>query len=228
MNRYEKNNFSKVVKESNNLTDICRNLGIGTTKGNRDTVKKYILKYDLDTSHFKVIKKKNGLKKELKEILVENSTYIYTTNLKNRLYKEGVKERICEMCGQDENWNGMKISLILDHINGVNNDNRIENLRIVCPNCNAGLDTNGGKNIGIKYINENSINKCECGELITSGSKRCKRCNSLEQRKVERPKYNDLLLEIEELGYLGVGKKYGVSDNAIRKWKKQYEKNNFG
>lgn len=47
--RYEKINFSKVVKESNNLTDICKNLEIGTTKGNRDTVKKYIIKYDLDT-----------------------------------------------------------------------------------------------------------------------------------------------------------------------------------
>ena len=128
------------------------------------------------------------------------------------------------MCGQNENWNGMIISLILDHINGVNNDNRIENLRIVCPNCNAGLSTNGGKNIGVKYNNDKSINKCECGELITRGSKRCKECDSLNQRKVFRPEYDRLLVEIKEFGYLGVGKKYGVSDNAVRKWKKQYEK----
>jgi hypothetical protein len=46
-----------------------------------------------------------------------------------KLYSEGFKERVCELCGQDETWNGKKISLILDHINGVNTDNRIENLR---------------------------------------------------------------------------------------------------
>lgn len=223
-NRYEIDSFSEIVKISNNITDICRNLGIGTTKGNRDTVKKYILKYGLDISHFKIIRNINNVnKKELSEILVKDSTYTSTTHLKNRLYKEGLKERICEMCGQNESWNNMKISLILDHINGINNDNRIDNLRIVCPNCNAGLSTNGGKNIGVKYNCEN-IKKCDCGELITRGSKRCKKCDSLNQRKVYRPEYERLLIEIKDLGYLGVGKKYGVSDNAVRKWKKQYEK----
>ena len=63
------------------------------------------------------------------------------------LYKEEILSPVCSLCGQDENWNGMKISLILDHINGIHNDNRIENLRIVCPNCNAGLDTFAGRNI---------------------------------------------------------------------------------
>jgi very-short-patch-repair endonuclease/transposase-like protein len=46
----------------------------------------------------------------------------------------------------------------------------------------------------------------------------------ISQRKVERPNYEILLKEIEEMGYVGVGKKYGVSDNSIRKWKKYYEK----
>jgi len=75
--------------------------------------------------------------------------------LKDRLYKNGIKEKKCELCGQDENWNGKKLTLILDHINGINDDNRIENLRIVCPNCNATFETNGGKNIKnkLKQIN---------------------------------------------------------------------------
>ena len=72
--------------------------------------------------------------------------------MKNRLYDEGLKERKCELCGQDENWYGKKMSLILDHINGVNNDSRIENLRILCPNCNATLPTHCR---GIKHMSKN-------------------------------------------------------------------------
>ena len=78
-------------------------------------------------------------------MIVLGSTFD-TTNLKKRLYKKGIKKPICDLCGQDENWNGMKISMIMDHINGINNDHRLENLRIVCPNCDSGLSTFSGKN----------------------------------------------------------------------------------
>lgn len=53
---------------------------------------------------------------------------------------------VCECCGNDGEWLGKKISLQLDHINGINNDNRIENLRFLCPNCHSQTDTFGGKN----------------------------------------------------------------------------------
>lgn len=81
----------------------------------------------------------NFIKKELSDILVEGS-YYGTTHLKNRLFKEGIKEKICEICGQEEEWYDSKIGFILDHINGINNDHRLENLRILCPNCNSTLD----------------------------------------------------------------------------------------
>lgn len=220
MNKYEEVYFSDIVKKSNNLTDICRKLDIGTTKGNRDTVKKYIIKYGLDKSHFKSSNSRHGDRKELSEILVENSEYTYTTNLKHKLYKEGIKGRICELCGQDENWNGSKMSLILDHINGINNDNRIENLRIVCPNCNATLETHCRGNKIIRYRVESKINKCNCGEIIYKGSNNCKKCYDKIQRKVERPLLEELIKDIELLGYSATGRKYGVSDNAIRKWLK--------
>lgn len=125
----------------------------------RTTIKKYVKKYDIDISHFETEKERyyriNGeLGKQkriaLSKILISGSTYTNTNHLKNRLYNEGIKKRICEKCGQDEWWFGEKISLILDHINGVSNDHRIENLRIVCPNCNATFPTHGGKNIN-KY-----------------------------------------------------------------------------
>jgi hypothetical protein len=126
------------------------------------------------------------------------------------LLQEGILENVCVLCGQDENWNGMKISLILDHINGIYNDNRIENLRIVCPNCNAGLDTHAGKNANKKN------KEIKSDEEIKKNNKR---------RKVERPSYDILINEISLMGYSATGRKYGVSDNAVRKWRKQYEKN---
>lgn len=120
-------------------------------------------------------------------------------------------------------WHGKKISLILDHINGIHNDNRIENLRMLCPNCNATLDTHCGKNNKL-------LHKCiDCGK---KNSKNCDRCHTCNKRylkqindlqfKVSKPSFKTLINEVEELGYVAVGKKYGVSDNAIRKWIKKY------
>jgi hypothetical protein len=102
----------------------------------------------------------------LKEILVENSTYS-RSHLKERLYDAGLKQPVCEICGQDENWMGRRLSLILDHINGVFNDNRLHNLRILCPNCNATLDTHCGKH-------RRAIRRCSvCGRRAPSGRRTC-------------------------------------------------------
>lgn len=224
MEKYEKKFFEEIIKKSKNYVDVCKNLNLGTTYGNRQTIKKYVELYNLDVSHFYTpIPKSKGhfkAKNLFNEILVENSTYIYTTTLKNKLYKLKIKERKCELCGQDEEWRGKKISLILDHINGDNKDNRLENLRIVCPNCNATLDTHCGKNKNKKkYF-------CSCGNEVPKKNKLCSVCSVSkhnEQRKVkDRPTLESLLFDVEQIGYSKCGLKYGVSDNAIRKWIKQY------
>jgi hypothetical protein len=222
--KYSKEILEKLVNSSNNFSEVTRKLGLKTFYGNRQTVKKYITLFNIDTKHFRLTStgncgKMNKIK--LEDILVENSKYIYTSDLKKKLYKYGLKLRFCEICGQDENWKGKKLSLILDHINGINNDNRIENLRIVCPNCNSTLETHGGKNV--KHIVKPK-NKCECGNETFGNNKTCIICSHINQRKVKRPDFLTLIEDIEKLGYTGTGKKYGVSDNSIRKWKKHYEK----
>lgn len=152
---YKSQEFIDIVKNSNTLSEICEKLNLVRSYGNRKTIKKYIKINNIDVSHLYTAKHVVvGKKIDMEDILIENSNYD-RRQLKERLYKDGLKERRCEMCGQDENWNGMRISLILDHINGINDDNRIENLRIVCPNCNAGLETFSGKNI--KKITNNNF-----------------------------------------------------------------------
>lgn len=202
--------LNDLVAKSNSVTEVCFKLYGNKYYGNRQTIKKYISENNINTKHFGINNGGNRsnrfVKKPLSEILVSGSTF-NTTNLKHRLYDEGLKKRICEKCGQNEWWNGEKISLILDHINGINNDHRLENLRIVCPNCDATLSTFSGKN-----VKRNKKIKITFKE------------RSILQRKVKRPLYNQLMSDVSLFGYSATGRKYGVSDNAIRKWIKFYEK----
>jgi len=228
--KYSEQEFVPIVMSSKSVMEVVKKLGMKAAGGSHGTIKKYIQKYNIDTSHFETqadrIKKIHTEAIPLDKILVENSTYS-RTDLKKRLYKEGLKQRECELCGQGEEWHGRHMSLILDHINGVNNDNRLGNLRIVCPNCNATLDTHAGKIIKNR---RGHIGCIDCNTKVTVSGTRCKPCSfksesfvnaCLKRRKVkDRPSPSQLAADIAELGYLGTGRKYGVSDNAIRKWKK--------
>jgi hypothetical protein len=242
-NKYNEKELREIVENSHTYKECFDKLGIRAAGSNYRHLKKYISKYEIDTSHFEHYfnygNRDSKFKINLHDILIENSTYS-RTNLKKRLYDEGLLKRECCLCGQDENWNGMKISLILDHINGVYNDNRLANLRIVCPNCNAGLDTFAGKNNkleqkekSVKKIRERKkekkqiyykyIDTCECGNSKLKESKNCEECFHKKRRKVERPSLEELKKEVEKFGYSATGRKYGVSDNSIRKWLRGYE-----
>jgi len=107
--------------------------------------------------------------------------------------------------------------LVLDHINGVNNDNRLENLRFLCPNCNSQTATFAGKHIP-KPKKEYTCR--ECGASITRYSKigLCAACVRKSQRKVPRPSRAELEKLVAEHGFCAVGRMFGVSDNAVRKW----------
>lgn len=145
----QNNELENCIKEATSVTDACFRFYGNKYYGNRITIKNYIKDNDIDTSHFNPCKGggiDNFKKKPLSDILVEDSAFD-TTNLKHRLYDEGIKLRVCELCGQGELWNGKHLSLILDHKNGNHRDHRIENLRIVCPNCDATLPTFSGKNV---------------------------------------------------------------------------------
>lgn len=81
----------------------------------------------------------------LSSILIKNSNYA-SSNLRKRIFKENLFINKCVLCGQDPFWNSQLLTLQLDHINGINNDHRLVNLRLLCPNCHSQTETYGGKN----------------------------------------------------------------------------------
>lgn len=144
--KYNKEDLEIAIKNSNTYIDVFRFLKL--CPSNYKFLKQKIKQYDLDISHFNQANSRKGkVKRTLNELLVKDSNItVNYSDLKQKLYNSNLKQPICELCEQDEYWHNKKMSLILDHINGDRYDNRLENLRIVCPNCNATLDTHCGKN----------------------------------------------------------------------------------
>ena len=140
--------FINIVNESDSYSDCLRKLGLTPRGGSSsDILKQRIKELNLSTNHFgKTGKKSPWARYDLDDILIENSSYHNIASLKQRLIKEGRLEYKCASCGNEGTWLGKKLSLQLDHINGINNDHRIENLRFLCPNCHSQTNSFAGRN----------------------------------------------------------------------------------
>lgn len=265
MRKYTKEELEEIVKKNYSKAECLRKLNLRPAGGNYKWFDKITNQFNLDKSHFTgkgwSFGKKLGVSnrsKPLEEILVENSEFVSTNSLRKRLLKEKRKEFKCEKC-LNTTWNGIPIPLELEHVNGVNVDNRIENLKLLCPNCHAQTPCYRGRN-KLSSLNERrELNRvkfgetckmaipsqadgeihqacvetrrrepkvakvCECGKEISYKSVQCRECDYLD-RKTSRPSHNQLVQDFLELkSFLQVGKKYGVSDNSVRKWVKLYQ-----
>jgi hypothetical protein len=234
---YAEEDVRAAVADSLSYAEVLRRLGLRAAGGNHRTIRKYVEEvWRIPVDHFDPQRARGSAAPAravpLAEVLVEGSTY-HRGHLKRRLLAEGFKRSACEMCGQGELWRGRRMSLVLDHINGVHDDHRLENLRILCPNCNATLDTHCGRHKTRKHhdrpcptcgatFRPSSGGQRYCSSSCAGHGERNRRAQAA-RRRVPRPAYEQLVHEIEALGYLAVGRKYGVSDNAIRKWRKAYE-----
>lgn len=152
--QYTKEELQEAASRSFSIAGMCRALGLIPEGGNYRTIHRLIKENNLDTSHFtgqlwskgKTLEdpKYHKTQISLKEILETGRVY-QSSKLAKRLILEGYKEHKCEMCGNSE-WLSSPISLELHHINGNHDDNHLENLQLLCPNCHATTDTYRGSN----------------------------------------------------------------------------------
>ena len=145
--------FREAVAGSLSVRQVLEKVGLVPAGGNYKTVHTRIKRLALDTSHFTGKGWNAGPRYRMLGkpfswdgiLLVENSLYASTFRLRNRLIEFGLKEAKCESCGLAE-WQNQRIPLELHHANGVNNDHRLANLQLLCPNCHALTDNYRGKN----------------------------------------------------------------------------------
>lgn len=141
--KYSREKFAEAWLSSSSIAQVAKKLGCNATGGGYVTLKMAARELGLGDhmtgQGWNVGWESNPARERtipLSDILVNNSTYTMIWRLKQRLLRKGVLKYKCSLCGLTE-WNGKPITLQLDHINGVRLDHRVENLRLLCPNCHS-------------------------------------------------------------------------------------------
>lgn len=217
----EKQELEKLVDQCSTMTEVLNYFGLKNKGGNHRTLKNRLEYEDIDYQKFKDNFRKGRINPiiPLDKILVQESEYS-RTNLKRRLINNNLLENKCSNCGLGPEWDGKFLVMILDHINGIPNDHRLSNLRLLCPNCNSQTQTFSGK--------KNTITKlCQCGQIVCKNRSQCLACSKksprYNSRKVERPSKEVLQKMLWEKPTIQLASELGVSDTCICKWAKAYQ-----
>lgn len=215
--------LKKLVESSYTFTAILKFFGLSNIGGNTATLKRRLIESGINFSHIKQGRASNRGRvfnkthlKPLVACLVENYQGGRAI-IKKRLLQEKILPDSCSECGLGREWKGKPLVLVLDHRNGRSTDYRVENLRFLCPNCNSQTNTFAGRSLR----KSRSCIKCGRGISRKSLSGLCNPCSKFKLRKVlDRPSLEILEKEVKEKGYCAVGRKYGVTNVAVRKWLK--------
>lgn len=152
---YSEYELRAAVARSRSYRQVLIRLGLSPAGGGSyETLKRRVAALQLDTSHFSgrgwnAGNESGNLQRRaipLSDALVPDSPVTNFVRLKARLLRLGLLANRCQICGLGPRWNDLDLVLRMDHINGIRTDNRIENLRMICPNCDSQLPTFAGRN----------------------------------------------------------------------------------
>lgn len=233
---YTEADFRTAVASNRSISATLRALGTTTTGGAYTSFHRSVARWDVDTTHFTGQAGNRGRafppKRPTSDYLIKSdgahSVYAHSTFLRRRLLRDGLLTNRCALCAQEPEWNNMPLVLQLDHINGMSWDNRLENLRILCPNCHSQQATSRGYRFTtssparVKKPPRPHTPKrasCACGRRISVTATRCKPCAGRyrESCKIDWLPTTVLLDLLTESTYVAVARQLGVSDNALRK-----------
>ncbi|MFH8500108.1 HNH endonuclease [Streptomyces coeruleorubidus] len=154
--KWTKEILQAAVSASANTNDVLRHLGLELVGGHHTHISRRIKAYGIDTSHFVPVvrterMRHNQRRRTAEEILVEDtSTHarrVPSARLKRAMRELGIEER-CALCGLEAVWLGVTLPLEVDHIDGDWRNNRVENVRFLCPNCHSTTDSYRGRGKG--------------------------------------------------------------------------------
>lgn len=215
--------LKEATKNSNSIAETLKAMQMSVTTGNYKTFHRLIKKYNIDTSHFLGqghLKNKQHItvkNRTLESILIQNSDYSSIAALKTKLIKGKLLEYKCSNCNLVD-WNEKPISLQLDHINGISNDHRMKNLRLLCPNCHSQTDTFAGRNARKPevIIGKPNHDYCVCGSEKRKESNICRKCLAHTKEKIKWPSNAQLQTMVNNSGYSTTARTLGVSPTSVR------------
>lgn len=146
--KYSAELLAPIVAAASSIRDVLRELGLTMTGGSHALIKRAIAKHGIDTSHFTPYSGVKTARTKAEYLLPEN---VFVKNPRasvshvRRLARIHVTPYQCKKCENPGEWMGEPVTLQLDHINGDNSDQRIDNLRWLCPNCHSQTETWGFK-----------------------------------------------------------------------------------